>query len=300
MSKRGLGKGIGSLIQDYTFDEVIQETVSEGSILEVEISLIDQNPNQPRKNFNQDALDELADSIRAQGVLQPILVEKQDDRYLIVAGERRFRGARQAGLTTIPVIVKNFSEEHRLEVALIENLQRENLNAIEEAKAFRYLIDTSNISQDELSKRLGKKRSTIANSLRLLNLSEVMQDSLKEGLMTAGHARAILSVVNPADQEHLFRNIIEKGLSVRESENLAQQLNKGSRASKKQRIEASEKRRPAEILQLEERFLEALGTKVSIKGDLKKGKVEISYYSQEDLERIFEIVAPEVRLFDEL
>lgn len=300
MSKRGLGKGIGSLIKDYTLDEVIQETVTPGSVHEIEISLVDTNPNQPRKNFDKESLDELADSIRKQGILQPILVEKQEDRYLIIAGERRYRAAKLADLTTIPVIVKSISQENRLEIALIENLQRENLNPIEEAKAFRFLIDTSSISQDELSRRLGKKRSTIANSLRLLNLSKKMQDSVKDGHMSAGHARAILSVVNPADQEHLFRMIVEKGISVREAEAEAQKLNKGSRAANTPKQDVRSAKRTPEIQDIEERFLEALGTKVTIKGDTKKGKVEIQYYSQEDLERIFEIISPKNRLFEEL
>lgn len=299
MSKRGLGKGIGSLIKDYTLDEVIQETVTPGSVHEVEISLVDTNPNQPRKNFDKDSLDELADSIREQGILQPILVEKQEDRYLIIAGERRYRAAKLAELTAIPVIVKSISQENRLEIALIENLQRENLNPIEEAKAFRFLIDTSSISQDELSKRLGKKRSTIANSLRLLNLSKKMQDAVKEGKMSAGHARAILSVVNPADQEWLFQMISDKGISVREAEAEAQKLNKGSRAANTRKQEHLPVQKAPEIQQIEERLLEALGTKVTIKGDTKKGKVEISYYSQDDLERIFEILSPENQIFEE-
>ncbi len=300
MSKRGLGKGIGSLIRDYSFDDVVQEHAPEGNVIDADITKVDANPDQPRKQFDEESLDELANSIREQGVLQPVLAIQQGDRYIVIAGERRLRAAKRAGLETLPVIVKSYDENKRLEIALIENLQRENLNPIEEAKAFRFLIDAAGISQDELSKRLGKRRSTIANSLRLLNLPELMQDALKDHTLTPGHARAVLSVVNPADQEHLFKEIVEKGLSVREAECRAGELNQGSRAGASRKKQKKAETRPPEIEHLEERFLEVLGTKVSIKGNLKKGKLEISYYSQEDLERIFEIIAPDIRLSDEL
>ena len=301
MSKKGLGRGIGSLIRDYTFDDVVQDTVTGESVLEIAVNSVDHNPNQPRQWFDQEALDELADSIKEQGVLQPILVEKQDDqRYIIIAGERRFRAARQAGLETIPAIVKTYSENRRLEIALIENLQRENLNPVEEAKAFRYLIDSAGISQEELSKRLGKKRSTIANSLRLLNLPEEMQEALKSHAISSGHARAVLSVVNPADQEFLFRQIIEEGLSVRETEKRAQKLNEGGRASHQKKKKSSKNRRPPEIERLEEQFLEALGTKVTIKGNLQRGKLEVSFFSEEDLQRLFDLIVSNTRSSEEL
>jgi len=278
---------------DYTFDDVVEKAASGAHLVEmVSIDLVDANPNQPRKNFSPEAMNELADSIKAQGVLQPIIVEKSGNRFSIVAGERRYRAAKQAGQKEIPIIVKTLNDEQKLEVALIENLQRENLNPIEESKAFKYLIEKSSISQEELSRRIGKKRSTIANSLRLLNLTADMQLALENGDISAGHARALLSVVNPADREYLYKKIIDLGLSVRESEKKAAELNKGGRAGAPKKTVRSDQR-PAELVQMEEQFLETLGTRVNIRGNMKKGKIEISYYSMDDLERIYEILAKE-------
>ena len=205
MSKRGLGKGINSLIGDYTFDDVVEKTIEpKDHVQHAAISDIISNPGQPRKSFDPETLQELAESIKKQGVIQPVIVERRDDALVIVAGERRVRAARLAGLEQIPVIIKSFTEGQRLEVALIENIQRENLNPIEEAKAYRYLMDRSKLNQEELSERLGKKRSTIANSLRLLNLPKQAQNALISRGITAGHARAILSVVNPSEQTILL------------------------------------------------------------------------------------------------
>ncbi|MCF7944623.1 MAG: ParB/RepB/Spo0J family partition protein [Spirochaetia bacterium] len=275
---------------DYTFDDVVEEVAETSTVNTVKVSMVDPNPNQPRKGFSEESMQELASSIKEQGILQPILVEKAGNRYTIVAGERRFRAAKEAGLEEIPVIIKTLSEEQKLEVALIENIQRENLNPIEESKAYKFLVEKTKISQEELSKRLGKKRSTIANSLRLLNLGEDMQEALQNKEISAGHARALLSVVNPADREYLFKKMMATGFSVRESEKMAAELNKGSRASN---IKKTKKKinKPIELQQLEEQFLEALGTKVQIQGDLKKGKVEIRYYSMDDLERIYDLLA---------
>lgn len=290
MSKRGLGKGINSLMGDYTFDDVVEEVAETSTVNSVRISMVDPNPNQPRKGFSEESMQELASSIKEQGILQPILVEKTGNRYTIVAGERRFRAAKEAGMQEIPVIIKTLSEEQKLEVALIENIQRENLNPIEESKAYKFLVEKTKISQEELSKRLGKKRSTIANSLRLLNLGEDMQEALQNKEISAGHARALLSVVNPADREYLFKKITASGFSVRESEKMAAELNKGSRASNTKKTK-KRVNKPVELQQLEEQFLEALGTKVQIQGDLKKGKVEIRYYSMDDLERLYDLLA---------
>ena len=256
----------------------------------IKIQQIETNPDQPRKIFHEESLQELADSIREQGVLQPILVEKKGLKYCIVAGERRYRAASLAGLETIPAIVKSFTQGQKLEVALIENIQRENLNPIEESKAFRYLIETSALSQEELSKRIGKKRSTIANSLRLLNLNDSMQAAISAGNITAGHARALLSVVNPSDQIVLFEKIQLEGLSVRQAEKLASELNEGSRAAKNKK-KSTVKKKNHTIIQIEEKFIEALGTKVSVKGTLEKGKLEISYFSADDLERVYELLS---------
>lgn len=308
MAKRGLGKGISSLIGDYTFDSVVETTVvaDEQSVQErvirVRLEEIESNPGQPRTYFDIDALEELAASIKEQGIIQPIIVQEQHDpmakKYVIIAGERRFRAAGMAGLQEISCIVKSFSDERRLEIALIENIQRENLNPIEEAKAFRYLIDRTSLSQEELSKKLGKKRSTIANSLRLLNLPTEMQQSVTSGSLTAGHARAILSVINPADQIILYKKIVEQGLSVRQAEQAAAAMNEGSRATLTKRKHEKVRRIDPDLRLVEERLLEAYGTQVTIKGTMDRGKIEISYYSLDDLRRIYNIVSPDADLLD--
>ena len=308
MAKRGLGKGISSLIGDYTFDSVVEtavvtdEQAGQERVIRVRLEDIESNPGQPRTYFDIDALEELAASIKEQGIIQPIIVQEQHDpmarRYVIIAGERRFRAAGMAGLQEISCIVKNFSDERRLEIALIENIQRENLNPIEEAKAFRYLIDRTSLSQEELSKKLGKKRSTIANSLRLLNLPIEMQKSVTSGSLSAGHARAILSVINPSEQIILFKKITDQGLSVRQAEQAAAALNEGSRATLAKKRQEKVRRIDPDLRIVEERLLEAYGTRVTIKGTMDHGKIEISYYSMDDLRRIYNIVTPDADLFE--
>ncbi len=300
MVKRGLGKGINSLIGDYTLSHIAgaddSKTVQDGDgpvVVMLSIGKIESNPGQPRKNFDDGSLNELASSIREQGVLQPILIEESSDipdKYIIIAGERRYRAAKLAGLTHIPALIKNFTEEQRLEVALIENLQRENLNPVEEALAFKYLIEQASLSQEELAKRIGKNRSTIANALRILHLEPVMRKALEEGRISAGHARAILAVVNPADREYLFSKILKESLSVRQAEIAAKQLNEGSRAGKKKSGAELTDKRPIEVRMVEEKFLNVLGTRVSVKGTLGKGHLEISYYSSDDLERVYHLL----------
>ncbi len=291
--KRGLGRGISSLMDDYSFNGVFVEEVEGGKLLSLEINKVRPNPNQPRKKFDQETLDELAESIKTQGILQPLIVEKiSGDEYAIIAGERRYRAALQLGMERVPAIVKEFSDLQRLEVSLIENIQRENLNPIEEAKAYLFLLDESELTQEELAERVGKKRSTISNSIRLLQLPKEMQESLLIGEFSAGHARALLSLVNPADREYLYRKLIDEELSVREAERLALELQQGKgRIKGKERGEAKE--RPIDLIVLEQRFLEACGTKVKIKGTLQKGKIEINYHSMDDLERIYDLLAQE-------
>ena len=211
------------------------------------------------------------------------------DSYEIIAGERRFRASQLAGKDTIPAIIRTFSEEEKLEIALIENIQREDLTPIEEARAYRHLMDTLDLSQQELAEKVGKKRSTIANSLRLLNLPQDVQDSLNEGSITAGHARAILAVLNPADQKILHSRIKEDGLSVRESEKMVEDLNQGKRIKSHEKKSAPKNKIP-EILSIEQKFIDHFGTRVQVKGNLKKGKIEISYFSGDDLERIYDII----------
>ena len=231
--------------------------------------------------------------------------EIADNYYIIIAGERRYRASKMAGLRTIPAIVRSFSDLQRMEISLIENIQRENLNPVEEAQAFSYLLTQSGISQDELAKKIGKGRSTITNSIRLLNLPQKMLDSLSNGQFSPGHARALLSVESPADREILYNMIMDKNLSVRQAEEQASNLNRGIRAVSKSVPEKSSKSamKSPEILQLEEKFLSATGCRVEIKGKykngiMKKGKILIPFSSEEELERIFQIVAPGEDLYE--
>ncbi len=305
IKKHGLGRGISSLIDEYSYEtKKLEETGAK--VQEIELEKIKPNPNQPRKNFDPEALMELRDSIIEQGLIQPILVEEiADDHYIIIAGERRYRASKMAGFKTIPAIVRSFTDLQRMEVSLIENIQREDLNPVEEAKAFSYLLTHSGISQEELAKKVGKGRSTITNSIRLLNLSQKMLDSLENGDFSSGHARALLSVDNPADRDILYSKIIEENLSVRQAEELASSLNKGIRAVVKPtegKSSISTSKTP-EILQLEEKFLTATGCRVEIKGKykngvMKKGKIVIPFASEEELERIYQIISPGGDLYE--
>ena len=305
--KHGLGRGINSLIDEYSTYEVKKLEETGSKIMEIDISDIRPNPNQPRKTFDPDALMELKDSIISQGVLQPILVEEiADNVYVIVAGERRYRAAKLAGLKSVPCIVRNFTDLQRMEVSLIENIQRENLNPVEEARAYAYLLTQSGIKQEDLAKRVGKSRPAIANSVRILNLPDKMLDALEKGYFSSGHARALLSVENPADQEILFSKIIDEDLSVRQAEDLAKDLNSGKRAINKLPLEEKPQKTDdkAPVLQLlEEKFLSATGYKIEIKGKvkngiIKKGKVLIPFSSEEELEQIYQIVAPGGELYE--
>lgn len=305
----GLGKGMGSLLGNFDFDitpdvvtkpkEKITVSLSEEDvkdrIISVSIDKIKANENQPRKSFDDNTLEELAESIKNQGVLQPLLVEKiNDDCFIIVAGERRFRAAKLAGLKEIPVIVRSFTEIERIEVALIENIQRENLNSIDEAAAYQYLIQKSGLTQEEVAVKVGKKRSTVANSLRLLQLPDSMKDDVISGALSAGHARAILSLVNPNDRVLLRDKIIEKELSVREAEEEAELLNQG----KKVKVKRAAKAKDPYVQEVEDKLLEAFGTKVEVKGNLKRGKLVIQYSSKADLERLYKILGKSDDLFE--
>lgn len=305
IKKHGLGRGISSLIDEYSYEtKKLEETGAK--VQEIELDKIKPNPNQPRKKFDPESLMELRDSILEQGLIQPILVEEiADNHYIIIAGERRYRASKMAGLKTIPAIVRSFTDLQRMEVSLIENIQREDLNPVEEAKAFSYLLTQSGISQEELAKKVGKGRSTITNSIRLLNLSQKMLDSLENGEFSSGHARALLSVENPADRDILYSKIINENLSVRQAEEFAVNLNKGLRAV----VRTTEGKSPQissktpEILQMEEKFLSATGCRVEIKGKykngvMKKGKIVIPFTSEEELERIYQIISPGGDLYD--
>lgn len=246
------------------------------------------NPDQPRKSFDDESLQELADSIKQHGVIQPIIVEDMGDgTYMIIAGERRSRAASIAGLGEIPVLVRNYTDEKRMEISLIENIQRTDLNPIEEAMAYKRLMDLTGLSQDEIAAKVGKKRSTVANTLRLLNLPSAIQESLAEGVLSQGHARALLSTPNSDHQEKLFQKIVEDGISVREAEKLA--------GESKPRVKSKDEspKRDAHLKAMEEKFIEVLGTKVEIDGDFNNGYIRIHYYSMEDLDRLYEILIKE-------
>lgn len=312
--KKGLGKGMGSLIGDYSMDFIkseieneVSETLTKGKqeILNVDIDKIIINPNQPRKHFDETALKELSLSIESQGILQPMLVEKIDtDRYSIIAGERRYRAAKLANLKEVPVIVKSFNDIERLEVALIENIQRENLNSVEEAQAYYYLLNESGLTQEEVAKKVGKSRSTIANSVRLLQLNEVMKKSLEDGTISAGHARALLSLANPADRKILERKLLSGNLSVREAEKIASNLNSGKRNNPEKDAKSSKKSDEdangidPDLQSIQEKFISEIGSKVEFKGSVNKGKFTISYNSMEELERLFQLISPDGDLFE--
>lgn len=304
VKSHGLGKGIGALISEYdntSFEVEKLESVGV-KVQEIEIDKIKTNPNQPRKTFDPDALMELSQSIQSQGVLQPILVEEiAKEQYVIVAGERRYRASKLAGLKTVPCLIRTFTDVQRMEVSLIENIQRENLNPVEEAQAYQYLLSQQQIKQEDLAKKLGKSRPAIANSLRLLNLPANMLDGLKRGNFSSGHARALLSVENPADREILYKSISVDGISVRQAEKLAHDLNNGSRAVNRNlpgMRDTEGRNKSEEILFYEEKFLSASGCQVEIKGKVTKGKVVIPYTSADELERIFMIFSKGEKLFD--
>ncbi|MDR1929339.1 MAG: ParB/RepB/Spo0J family partition protein [Treponema sp.] len=266
----------------------------------VPLDKLNANPNQPRKNFDEEALRELADSIREHGIIQPLLVEDAGDgSYFIIAGERRSRAARMAGLTEVPALVRSYTDQQRMEISLIENIQRADLNPIEEAMAYRNLMDLIGLSQDEVAARVGKNRTTVTNTLRLLKLPPAMLKALQEGSLSPGHGRALLSVIDPAAQETLFQEILEKGIPVREAEKRAVNLNtpedrppagEAGADTGGEKPAPAKSRRDPELAAIEQRFIDVLGTKVTIDGDLKKGKIHIEYYSMDDLDRLLEIV----------
>ncbi len=283
----GLGKGLGALIPDSDLDK---QDSGEG-VRTLPLTRLRPNPDQPRRSFPEESLAELASSLKTHGLIQPILVEEAGDgNYLIVAGERRFRAAAIAGLSEVPVIVRSFTPEMRLETALIENVQREDLNPVEEAEAYRALMAMGGRSQEEVADVVGKSRSAVANSLRLLRLPESVLAALRSGSLSAGHAKALLQVADPGRRDLLFARIVSEGISVREAESSAQDLNAPNGGAHKAGPRPQKAKEP-EIREVEERLIEALGTKVSVRGDGKKGIIAIEYYSLEDLERILDVLA---------
>ncbi len=288
----GLGKGLGALIPDTDIEEIARGGTTAEGVRTLPLSRLKPNPDQPRRTFSEESLAELANSLKTHGLIQPILVEESSDGFfLIVAGERRFRAATMAGLSEVPVIVRSYTSEKRLEISLIENIQREDLNPVDEAEAYRSLMAMGGRSQEEVADVVGKSRSAVANSIRLLRLPESVLSTLREGSLSAGHAKALLSVIDPARRDILFARIIAEGISVREAEAAAQALN-SPRIGTSKSVGRPEKPKEPEIRQVEERLIEALGTKVSVKGDGKKGSIVVEYYSLEDLERILDVLAP--------
>ena len=266
----------------------------ESGTLWIDPRILKPNPHQPRQVFDDETLSELADSIREHGVVQPIVIEDAGDgNFFIIAGERRTRASILAEQKKVPVQLRKFNDEKKLEIALIENIQRENLNPIEEAQAYYNLMQLGGLSQDEVAKKVGKGRPTVANALRLLKLPEDMQNSLIVGEITAGHARALLSVLNPADQRVLFNKIVGESISVRQAENVAAQFNEGGRSANPKTDVAPKPKKDADIAALEQKFIEALGTKVQMKGTLEKGSLVVEYFSRADLDRLYEIFIKE-------
>ena len=283
--KRGLGKGLDVMIPERITEAVeVIENVSRETLLPVHE--IEPNKSQPRKNFDEEALKELSDSIKQYGIIQPLIVQKRDKYYEIIAGERRWRAARIAGLKEIPVIIKDYTPQETIEVALIENIQREDLNPLEEAQAYQRLIKEYQLTQEELADKVSKSRVTITNSLRLLKLDERVQQMLTDELLTGGHARALLSLEDKNFQYETACKIIDKKLSVRDTEKLVKQMLKGKPTKKPAVADDND----YIYRDLEEKLKNIIGTKVSINRKQKnKGKIEIEYYSNEDLERIMDL-----------
>ena len=308
-AKRGLGKGLGAFFGDEVVQEVTRDQMSEKGELRdsengdnpavqkkeedkesgeifVKVSRIEPNHEQPRKDFKEEQLQELADSIRQYGVLQPLLVQKRGDLYEIIAGERRWRAAKMAGIKEIPVVIREYGKQQAMEIALIENVQREDLNPIEEAIAYQRLMQEFHLKQEEIAERVSKNRSTITNSMRLLNLVPEVQQMLVEGLISSGHARSLLALSDPEQQILLAERIMRDHLSVREVEKAVKAMGKVSKEKKREKEKEDE---ALELIfrNLEERMKSVVGTKVNInRKDRSKGKIEIEYYSEAELERI--------------
>ena len=282
MEKRAaLGKGLSALIPEYV-DENAESSV-EKKVSSVKTKNIQYNTFQPRLHYEPEALEELKASIREKGILQPILVRPSENGYEVIAGERRLRAAQSLGLEEVPVVIKDVTNEEALVLALIENIQREELNAIEEAKAFKRLVDEFGLTQEQVADSVGKERSTVTNILRLLKLPENIQDAVGKNLISMGHARSLLSIEDEHKQYQVFLQILEKGISVRQAEEITRQ---SSPEKKKQ----AKKDKDHEIKALEEELRSLLGTKVSIEAKKKRGKLVIEYYSFDDLDRILEIL----------
>lgn len=275
MTRQALGKGLDALIPGAK-----KAADSKSGVLNISVADIKGNPNQPRKTFSAAGMEEMIKSVREKGVIQPIILKETGDKYEIVAGERRFIAAARAGLKFVPAIIKNMSSIEQLEIALIENIHREDLNQIEEANAYKALMDGMRLTQEQLADKLGKNRSTVTNMLRLLKLPKTVQDYLVRGEIEPGHAKVLLGIDDASKMKAMCEQAVKRGMSVRELEKLLSREKK----PKKQKTNAG----TAEMRGIETKLKHFFGTKVSVKGDYKKGRLEIEYYSQEDFERILE------------
>lgn len=295
MAARGLGKGLDSLIPNAigenkkkNYEEKTEQNVNKESEKSIKITMIEPNRDQPRKNFDEDTLQELADSIKQFGLIQPILVQDRNDHYEIIAGERRWRAAKMAGLKEVPVIIRNLSEQEIVEISLIENIQRENLNPIEEAQAFKRLLTEFNLKQDEVAERVSKSRTAVTNSMRLLKLCQEVQQMVIDEMISTGHARAILSIEDPEEQYMIAQKIFDEKLSVRDVEKLVKNLNKPKPEKQKQEIHKS-------LDYIYEntavKMKEVFGTKVNITAkENGSGKIEIDFFSHEDFDRLTDLL----------
>ncbi len=294
MNMRGLGRGLDSLFGDYeSFDtpkaevkEKVVEKIKEVNrgAEDISIALIDRNPNQPRKHFDEKALKELAQSIKTNGVIQPIIVTKKGDRYIIIAGERRWRASQLAGLKTVPCIVRNYTDREICEIAIIENLQREDLNPIESARAIKQLIETFDLTQEVVADRIGKSRPAVANTLRLLTLTPEVVNMIEAGKLSAGHARCLITVEDPKIQIELALKACDNKISVRELEKYIKQLSKGNNGKKQAEPQS------LELKDFAKKMERIFSTKVSILGNDHKGRIFIDYYNGDDLQRIYTIL----------
>lgn len=289
--KTGLGRGLNTLIpsapvKDTESEKILKKEEQIKSEIMVPILKVEPNPNQPRRQFDEDSLQELADSVKQYGILQPLIVKKHDKFYEIIAGERRWRAAKLAGLKEVPVLIRDYAENEIVEIALIENIQREDLNPIEEALAYKRLMEEFSLKQDQVAAKVSKSRAAITNSLRLLKLDQRVQNLLSEEMITTGHARALLAIEDPDQQYETAMKVFDEKLSVREIEKLVKQM------SKKKKETPKEKNKVQEFLfaNIEESLKQALGSKVNIKNRNNKGKIEIEYYSKEELDRLVDML----------
>lgn len=291
--KGGLGKGLNALIPPSTEEKKIPEKVNSSLVSEtdketmVNITKIEPNRTQPRKNFDEDALQELSDSIKQFGIIQPLIVQDRKDHYEIIAGERRWRAAKKAGLKEVPVIIKNYTDQEIVEISIIENIQREDLNPIEEALAYKRLLEEFNLKQDQVAERVSKSRTAVTNSMRLLKLCDKVQQMIIDEMITTGHARAILSIEDPEEQYSIAQKIFDEKLSVREVEKLMKNMGKPAKEKK-----AKDTKLEVIYQDIEEKLKQKLGAKVVInsKGN-GAGKMEIEFYTHDDLEKLVDMLS---------